>query len=89
MTQTQTKKLVITRLSKAAGHLSAVQRMVQEEKYCIDVLNQLKAVQSALDSCAQILLKTHLDTTANELASKSECERVIAELWHMVRHTPD
>ena len=52
------KEKLKARLAKAIGHLNAVYRMVDEKKYCIDVLHQLKAVQSALDKTAEVVFKT-------------------------------
>ena len=73
------------RLAKAIGHLTAVQKMVEDEKYCIDVLNQLKAVQSALDKTAQLMLKQHLNTCVVEAVKADDSERVMEELWQLLR----
>jgi|SRR5271155_223357 len=81
----ETKRLIIKRLAKATGHLNAVQKMVDEEKYCIDVLNQLKAVQSALDRTAQFMLKQHLNTCVVEAVKSDDSERVMEELWQLLR----
>lgn len=81
----ETKRLLTLRLAKAAGHLNAVQKMVQDEKYCIDVLNQLKAVQAALDKTAQLMLKQHLDTCVVEAVKADDSERVMNELWQLLR----
>ena len=56
---TQTRA-VINRLSRAAGHLEAVRRMVESGRNCTDVLIQLSAVQSALSNTAKIILKDHI-----------------------------
>lgn len=79
------KKSLTSRLAKAAGHLNAVQKMVEEERYCIDVLNQLKAVQSALDRTAQLMLKQHLNTCVVEAVKADDSERVMEELWQLLR----
>ena len=57
---TQTKA-VINRLSRAIGHLESVKRMVESGRDCTDVLVQLAAVRSALNSTAKVILKDHLD----------------------------
>ena len=75
------------RLSKAIGHLNAVYKMVDEKKYCIDILNQLKAVQSALDKTAEIMLKDHLNTFVVEAVQNNDSQRVIEELWQLLRHS--
>jgi DNA-binding FrmR family transcriptional regulator len=84
-----TKKIITARLSKAIGHLSAVQKMVDDEKYCIDILNQLKAVQSALDRTAQLLLKQHLNTCVVDAVKADDSERVMEELWQLLRRGSD
>lgn len=59
--------------------------MVENEKYCIDILNQLKAVQAALDKSAQIMLKQHLNTCVVEAVKADDFERVMDELWQLLR----
>jgi DNA-binding FrmR family transcriptional regulator len=81
----EVKRALTLRLAKAIGHLVAVQRMVDEEKYCMDVLNQLKAVQSALDRTAQVMLKQHLDTCVVEAVKANDSARVMDELWQLLR----
>jgi DNA-binding FrmR family transcriptional regulator len=85
----ETKRLLTVRLAKAIGHLTAVQKMVEEEKYCIDVLNQMKAVQSALDRTAQLMLKQHLNTCVVEAVKADDSERVMDELWQLLRKSSD
>jgi len=85
----ETKRLLKARLAKAIGHLGAVQKMVEDEKYCIDVLNQLKAVQSALDRTAQLMLKQHLNTCVVEAVKADDSERVMDELWQLLRKGSD
>ena len=57
---TQTKA-VINRLSRAIGHLESVKRMVETGRDCTEVLIQLAAVRSALNSTAKVILKDHLE----------------------------
>lgn len=59
-THIQTKS-VLNRLSRISGHLGAVRRMVEEGRDCPEVLIQLAAVRSAIDSVSKIILKDHLD----------------------------
>lgn len=59
-THTQTKA-VINRLSRAIGHLESVKRMVESGRDCTEVLLQLAAVRSALNSTAKVILKDHLE----------------------------
>lgn len=54
-------KVVLNRLSRAIGHLESVKRMVEDERDCTEVLVQLAAVRSALNSTAKVILKDHLE----------------------------
>ena len=82
------KEKLKARLAKAIGHLNAVHRMVDDKKYCIDVLNQLKAVQSALDKVAELILRQHLETCVVEAIQKQDSERVIEELMEVFKQAP-
>lgn len=52
---------VLLRLSKAAGQVQGVARMVQADRYCVDVLNQIAAAQKALDGVARIVTRNYLE----------------------------
>jgi len=80
-----TKEILKNRLARALGHLNAVHKMVDDEKYCIDVLNQLKAVQAALDKTAQLMLKQHLETCVVEAVKANDSARVMDEIWQLLR----
>ncbi|MBY0546291.1 MAG: metal-sensitive transcriptional regulator [Candidatus Obscuribacterales bacterium] len=73
------------RLSKAIGHLNHVYKMVDDRRYCVDILHQLKAVQSALDKSAEIMLKQHLNTCVVEAVQNNDADRVMEELWQLLR----
>ena len=77
------------RLAKAIGHLNAVYRMVDEKRYCIDVLHQLKAVQSALDKTSEEILRQHLRTCVVEAVQRQDSERVIEELMQVFKKAPN
>lgn len=57
-----TKKQVQKRMSYLIGHLKGVEKMVEANKYCIDVIQQNNAVISALKKVNQKLLSSHLET---------------------------
>ena len=54
-------KAVVNRLAKAIGHLEKVKRMVEDGEDCSEVLIQLSAVRSALNSTGKIILKDHIE----------------------------
>ncbi len=65
---TQTKA-VINRLSRAIGHLESVKRMVEDGRDCTEVLVQLAAVRSALNSTAKVILKDHLEHCLDDVSA--------------------
>lgn len=85
---TENKEKLKHRLAKAMGHLNAVYKMVDDEKYCIDVLHQLKAVQSALDRTSEEILKQHLETCVVEAVRNQDEARVVEELLKVFRKAP-
>ena len=54
------KQKLITRLKKIEGQVRGIQKMIEEEKYCIDVITQTSAVKQGLSSIEDILLESHL-----------------------------
>jgi DNA-binding FrmR family transcriptional regulator len=56
---TATKPQLLTRLRRVEGQVRGLQGMVEEDRYCIDVLTQISAVQAALDKVALGLLDEH------------------------------
>ena len=83
------KEKLKARLAKAIGHLNYVYSMVNEKKYCIDVLNQLKAVQAALDKAAEAILRQHLETCVIDAVQRQDSQRVIEELMNVFRKAPN
>lgn len=59
---TATKDQLQTRLRRIEGQVRGVERMVEDDRYCIDVLTQIAAVQAALDKVALGLLDDHAHT---------------------------
>jgi DNA-binding FrmR family transcriptional regulator len=53
------KEKVVNRLRRIEGQVRGVERMVEEDRYCIDVVTQISAVQAALDKVALKLLEDH------------------------------
>lgn len=73
----------IRRLKTVEGHLRGVIRMVQEDAYCIDVIRQIQAIESALNKVSTQILEEHLNscvTTAIQGNDKKERERVLKEI---------
>ncbi len=75
--QTGTKANVQTRLKRIAGQVAGIQRMVEEDRYCVDVLTQVAAVRSALDAVGVELLTDHIEgcVVGHGTASEHACAR--------------
>ena len=50
-----------SRIKRIAGQVGGVQRMIDEDRYCVDILNQISAVRSALDALGVELLRNHVE----------------------------
>ena len=73
----------IRRLKTIEGHLRGVIRMVGEDTYCIDVIRQIQAVESALNKVSSRILEEHLNScviTAIQGNDRKERERVLKEI---------
>ena len=74
---------VASRLRSGAGHVRGVERMVEEDAYCIDLIKQTLAIQRAIDKINAMLLEDHLEhcaAAAISAADPAERRRTINEL---------
>jgi len=73
----------IKRLKTIEGHIRGIQRMLEEDAYCIDVINQVHAVQAALNKVNKQILDQHLNScviTAIRGDDPQERERILKEI---------
>jgi DNA-binding FrmR family transcriptional regulator len=73
----------LKRLKNIEGHLQGIQRMIEKDAYCIDVIKQILAVQAALNKVNTIILEEHLNScviTAVRSEDIAERERVLKEI---------
>lgn len=74
---------MLRRLKSIEGHVRGIERMVAEDAYCIDVIQQIKAVQAALDKVADLTLRDHLDHCVVEAVRGDDADaraRVLDEI---------
>ena len=79
----QVKKLV-NRLHRIQGQLHGIETMVVENRYCGDILNQVAAVEKALQSLGYIILEDHMETCVRHKV-KQEDEDVMKEVMDLVQ----
>ncbi len=81
--QDEAREDIRRRLKSVAGHVQGVLKMVEEDKYCIDIIQQIEAIEQALHKVKRRLLAGHLDTCVTRAirgASVADRERVLREL---------
>lgn len=83
------KDKVLKRLKRAEGQVRGVARMVEEDKYCIDVLTQVSAAQAALDKVALELLRDHaghclMDKTLTAQATTEKADELVQAVSRML-----
>ena len=75
-----TKKDAIKRISYIEGHLAGVKRMVEEERYCVDILKQTYAIRRAIEKLETNLLEGHLHTCVIDGVKQGREQQVLDEL---------
>lgn len=73
--QADLKQKAMNRIHRATGHLKRVEKMIAEDKYCIDVIQQSLAVQKALAAVDLLILDSHLHTCVEEAICGDEKTR--------------
>ena len=78
-----TQERIIHRLKITKGHLEKVIKMVSEDKYCIDVLHQLNALECALKETQAVILENHLKTCAIDSIKNGKTDEAIEEIMNV------
>lgn len=81
------KKSATNRLKTVRGHLEAVLGMVEEERYCPDIMKQVSALQSSLERVNRILLQNHLETCVTHAISEGRTAEIVDELMETMKYT--
>ena len=77
---TDVKKDALKRMSYIEGHLSGIRRMLDEDKYCVDILKQTYAVRRAIEKMESLLLEGHLKSCVVEGIQTGRAEEIVEEL---------
>ena len=73
------------RLNRIEGQVRGIARMIEEDRYCVDVLTQIAAVQSALDALARKLLEHHLHGCVAQAGRSGDGAPAIDEALAVIR----
>ena len=74
------KQKVLRRLKIAEGQVRGLQKMVNEEKYCVDIINQSLAIKKALSGVEDFILQNHLETHVIEQIKSDKSSIAIKEI---------
>lgn len=77
---TRIKRRATHRLKILGGQIRGLQKMIQKENYCIDIINQCAAAREALLSLEQLLLKNHLNTHVVEQIKRGQKNKAVQEV---------
>lgn len=78
--ETETKKRVLNRLRRIEGQIRGLQRMIEEDTYCVDVITQTSAVKRALSGVEDALLEGHLSSCVVGQIRKGEQKKATEEI---------
>ena len=84
MINEEVKENALTRLKKIEGQIRGIMKMVDQEKYCIDIINQITAAEKALDGVAKNIMKRHIESCVTEAIIQGEGQTKIDELIETV-----
>jgi DNA-binding FrmR family transcriptional regulator len=79
------RALLLQRLTRIEGQVRGIKRMVEDERYCIDILTQMAAVHAALDAVSTALLEDHTRGCVQTAIKSGRGDRAIGELMTIVR----
>ena len=80
----QDKDMLIKRLNRIEGQVKGIQKMVDEERYCIDILTQISAIRSAINKVGSIILENHIKGCVVNSIKEDNSEESIEELMKTI-----
>jgi len=80
----ENKEALQRRLRRIEGQVRGIQRMVEEDKYCVDILDQISAVRAALDKVGLHLMRDHIKGCVAEAVSTDQHDAKVEELVDVV-----
>lgn len=86
--KTEHKTGALNRLKTVRGHLDAVIGMVEDERYCPEVMKQVSALQGSLEKVNRVLLQNHVETCVLHAVEEGRSAEIVDELMETLRYTP-
>ncbi len=82
---TRDKSSLLARMKKIEGQAKGIQRMIGEERYCIDIVQQLSALSAAVDEASLLILQSHIEGCVTDAIRERHGEDHIKELIGTIR----
>lgn len=79
------KAKVLNRLKRIEGQVRGIQKMVEDDRYCVDILVQITAIDSALNKVGHSLMERHTHHCVADAIKKGEGEEAIDELMKVMK----
>jgi len=80
------KEKITTRLRRIEGQTRGLQRMVEQNKYCVDIMTQISSVQAALEQVSLLLMEDHMRHCVTEAIQQGNGEEKIKEVLSVIKH---
>ena len=84
---TKDKRDLVTRLRRIEGQVRGIQRLVDDEAYCLDILQQVEAMTAAADEVALLVLEDHIDGCLTHAIEAGQGTPYVEEVMAVVRRT--
>ena len=81
------KEAIIKRLNRIEGQVKGIQKMVEDERYCVDILVQISAIRSAINRVGNIILENHIKGCVSNSIKEGETqesEELLSELMETI-----
>jgi len=82
---TESRKYLLARMKKVEGQARGIQRMIDDDRYCIDIVQQLTALSGAIDEVALLILESHIEGCVANAIREKHGEPYIKELMQTFR----
>ena len=79
------QKDLMTRLNRIEGQVRGLKAMLEDERYCVDILAQVSAVQAALNGFSRVLLSNHIKTCVVDQIEAGNAEETVEELCKTIQ----
>ncbi len=80
MTEKENKASKVMRLKRIEGQIRGIQQMIEDDKYCIDIINQITAAKKALEQVALLVMKGHMQSCVTDAIRSKKGDDLIDEL---------